>query len=157
MWSLARSDQRKITFQSVLLSFSIIFLIAAHSVGEHYRQMHMPLVEGAARPADIQVGSQNSQRRIPAERVLITLRRSGFDPTELTHHAGLILLAVDNRSGQEDVLLRLDRVSGERLHEERMGHGRLDWRKPFELRPGNYLLTEANHPTWVCHINITPQ
>ena len=86
---------------------------------------------------------------------LVTLRPDGFEPAELTHGAGLILLAVDNRSWRKDVLLRLDREAGGRLHEERLSNKKFNWRMPFELSPGRYVLTEANHPGWVCHIVIT--
>jgi hypothetical protein len=87
--------------------------------------------------------------------VMITLRPAGFEPAELTHRAGLILLAVDNRSWQKEVLLRLDREAGGRLHEEQLADGKLNLRMPLDLSPGRYVLTEANHPGWSCRIVIT--
>jgi hypothetical protein len=96
-------------------------------------------------------GRAQSQRIDP---VLITLLPTGFEPKEVMRPKGLFLLVVDNRSNNSDVLLRLDHESGRREYEERVKDGKIDWRKPFDLHPGRYSLTEANHPNWVCHITI---
>jgi hypothetical protein len=104
-------------------------------------------------PNDVQ-GKGPKQRIDP---VIITLRPTGFEPKEITRSRGLFLLVVNNRSNNPDVLLRLDRETGQREHEERVKGGKLDWRKPFDLHPGRYLLSEAYHPEWVCRITITEQ
>jgi len=94
-----------------------------------------------------------AQVRIEVER--ITIRPRGFEPTEITRPAGHFILAVNNRSGLEEVALRLDRVAGSRLREVRVPRTKLDWRSLVDLTPGRYVLTEANHPDWICHITIT--
>jgi hypothetical protein len=80
---------------------------------------------------------------------------TGFEPKEINRPKGQFLLVVHNRSGVEEVNLRLDHEAGNRLHEVRVGRDRLDWRAPLDLHPGQYVLTEAGHPGWICRINVT--
>ena len=97
---------------------------------------------------------QGQKRRI--EPVFVTLKPTGFEPAELTRSRGPFLLMVDNRSNNPDLLFLLDGESGKREHvqQTRTG-GKLDWNKVLDLPPGRYLLTEADHPNWVCQITIT--
>jgi hypothetical protein len=87
----------------------------------------------------------------------IYLRRPGFTPGEITRPAGDYFLAVKNFSGVPDIVLRLDRERGGRLHEVKVTRDRQSWRQNVRLTPGVYLLTEADHPNWVCRITITPR
>ena len=93
-----------------------------------------------------------TSKRIEVE--LVTIRASGFEPGEINRPPGKFLLAVDNRSGISEVDLRLDRLTGGRVHEARVSRDRPDWQTPLELTPGQYLLTEAYHPNWICRITI---
>jgi hypothetical protein len=34
--------------------------------------------------------------------------------------------------------------------------GQVKWIEQFNLPPGDYVLTEANHPDWKCSITLTP-
>ena len=47
-------------------------------------------------------------------------------------------------------------VSGNRIKEVKPRKGRHDYREVYDLSPGNYVLSEASHPQWICHITITP-
>jgi hypothetical protein len=99
-----------------------------------------------------------AQNQQPTERVqveVITIRSTGFEPREITRPAGRVLLAVNNSSGFNEVLVRLVRADGALLHEVRISRKGRNWRQPLDLIPGNYVLTGANHPNWVCHITIT--
>lgn len=87
----------------------------------------------------------------------IQLKFGGFVPMEITRPAGDYLFSVVNQSGTPEIFLRLDRERGARLHEAALKKERLRWRKTVHLTPGVYLLTEANHPRWVCRITITPR
>jgi hypothetical protein len=101
-----------------------------------------------------------SERDIKQERVeteLITIRSSGFEPVEITRPKGRVFFEVDNRSGLSEINLLLDSEHGNRLHQARVRREQLDWHQELDLRPGRYLLTEANHPDWVCQITITPR
>lgn len=86
---------------------------------------------------------------------LVVIRPYGFEPGEMTHSAGRVLLVVYNRSGLKHITLRLDREAGNRLREVNVPREKRDWRELVDLTPGNYLLTEANHPKWACRITIT--
>jgi hypothetical protein len=97
--------------------------------------------------------SADSPDRIQAE--LITVRPTGFEPSQITRPKGAFVLAVDNRSGLEEIELRLDREDGGREHQVNMRGKKLDWREVVTLNPGSYILREANHSNWACHITIT--
>lgn len=96
----------------------------------------------------------DQKRRI--EPFIVTLTPTGFEPAELTRSRGAFLLMVDNRSNNPDLLFHLNAENGKREHEQQTRKGgRLDWNKVLDLPPGRYVLTEANHPDWVCKITIT--
>jgi hypothetical protein len=86
--------------------------------------------------------------------ISVTLRNEGFNPTELSIPAGRFLFSVDNRSGVSELVLRLSKSNGTRIREIRISSNRGDWNEMFELSPGLYVLTEANHRNWVCRITV---
>lgn len=84
----------------------------------------------------------------------ITIRPTGFDPAEVSISQGRFTLAVDNRSGLRELTFRLDREGAGRLREVRMPRERLSYREVIDPPPGVYVLTEADHPTWVCRVRV---
>lgn len=98
---------------------------------------------------------QNQSNRDRIETELITIRPTGFEPTAISRVQGRFLLAVDNRSGLEEITLRLDRVAGNRLRDVKVSRRKLDWREFVDLQPGRYVLSEAAHPEWTCTVTIT--
>lgn len=97
--------------------------------------------------------STSGRERLETE--LVTVTPTGFEPVELTRPAGRFILDVDNRSGLEEVELRLDKLRGARERAVRVSRTALDWRDTLRLQPGTYVLTEAHHPQWSCRITIT--
>jgi hypothetical protein len=91
-----------------------------------------------------------------AEVEIVTLSDSGFEPAQITRPAGRFLLAVNDKASLDEVDFVLKRDAGPALHHARVARGGRNWRKTVELAPGAYLLTEADHPDWVCRITITP-
>jgi hypothetical protein len=90
------------------------------------------------------------------ESEIITIRSTGFEPSEISRPKGEFYLAVENLSGLDEVNLRLARENGAgRLHDVTVKREKRDWRQGLDLPPGTYLLTEANHPNWVCRVTIT--
>lgn len=85
--------------------------------------------------------------------VLLTLRPEGFEPKRIKRPAGKAVLVVTNRSELPDAVLRLDRVGAK--GEERMKKSKRNWIQLVDLEPGNYQLSVADHPDWVCQITIT--
>jgi hypothetical protein len=86
--------------------------------------------------------------------ISVTLRNEGFNPAELNIPAGRFLFSVDNRSGVSELVLRLSKSDGTRIREIRISSNRGDWNEMFELAPGKYLLSEANHSNWVCRLIV---
>ncbi|MGH9971930.1 MAG: hypothetical protein ACREBG_29635 [Pyrinomonadaceae bacterium] len=70
---------------------------------------------------------------------------------------GQFFLMIDNRSSITDITLRLERKTGGQLKEVNLNMRKKRSAGVFDPPPGEYLLTEANHPEWVCHITISPQ
>lgn len=130
---------------TILLGCRFALLSSASSVSETCinKPESAPITQG-----------QNSER---IESELITVKPSGFDPSEIRRPLGRFSLRVNNRSEIHDLDLRLDRETGERVHEVRLPRGRLQWMKFLDLPPGKYRLSEVNHPEWVCTITITPR
>jgi hypothetical protein len=98
-----------------------------------------------------------TQKPARIETEIITILPDGFQPKEVTRPFGRFNLMVDNRSGLADVSLQLDREAGSRLQAVQVNRSQLDWNDVFDLPPGKYTLTEANHSEWVCRITITPR
>lgn len=84
----------------------------------------------------------------------VTAKHYGFEPSEITRRPGPFTLAVHNSSGSGELALRLDRVGGGRVSEMPIRHGKRASHRQLTLTPGEYLLTEANHPEWRCRIVI---
>jgi len=85
------------------------------------------------------------------------IKAGGFVPHEINRPRGDYFLSVTNASGVADIKLRFERVNGERLHEVNVKRERPSWRTNLNLTPGTYLLTEADHPNWICRFVITAQ
>lgn len=85
---------------------------------------------------------------------VITATAQGFEPTAITRPRGPFVLALHNRSGEEDLALRVYRVSGEQVHEVRLRTGRRTQHQRLDLPAGEYLIAEADHPEWRCRLTI---
>jgi hypothetical protein len=90
---------------------------------------------------------------IETEVIKITSR--GFEPSVIKRSQGPVLLYVDDQTGFWEVALRLDRVTGGRLREIKIHRSKRFWAELFDLNPGQYVLSEANYPGWICRITIT--
>jgi hypothetical protein len=80
--------------------------------------------------------------------VLLTLRSEGFDPAEMQLPAGEYLLVVRNRTGLDEVDVRLVHEDGHNLDQAKVGARQKDWKQRLKLTPGTYLINEANHSDW---------
>jgi hypothetical protein len=101
-----------------------------------------------------------AQGNDPGQRVeveLVSIRPSGFEPSEITRPRGFFIIAVENRSGLDEVELTLAREAGDRLHQVLVPRRKLNWKQGLDLTPGRYVLTEASNPEWQCTITITSQ
>jgi hypothetical protein len=91
------------------------------------------------------------------EAEVLTIRPTGFEPAAITRPPGEFLLVINNRSGLEEVNWSLDRETGGNVREVKISGGKLRSGNFQDLPPGRYVLTEANHPGWICRITITSQ
>src|SRR5260370_3138313 len=103
----------------------------------------------AAEPRTYLTSNPALQATQPLELERITITPRGFEPGEITRSGGHFLLAVDNRSGLDDVSLRLERVAGARVHEQRVSRSTGSWRGVVNLAPGSNQLAEAHQLAWV--------
>ena len=87
--------------------------------------------------------------------VLLTLRPNGFSPRELTLPAGRYLFVVRNRTGLAEFSFRIERESGEVLHEVSPRRYKREWKHMVQLPVGVYIVKEVLHPDWTCHITVT--
>lgn len=110
---------------------------------------------GTLIPATTQEVAQGNSVKERIEAELITLTPRGFEPAEIKPVRGRFILAVDNHSGLDTVVLRLDRENGNSPQEQRMPQKRPYLRQVIDLIPGKYTLTEATHPNWICRITVT--
>ncbi len=97
-----------------------------------------------------------------AAAVFTVLTPYGFEPAVLRAAAGRTVVVVYNRTGLRQPLLRLERETGvagqpnERVKETRLAGSARRWYERFDLMPGQYVLTEAGHPKWVCRLTVSP-
>ncbi len=99
--------------------------------------------------------ARENPNRPQAELLPVMLRAGGFVPREISRPAGEYVLSVNNQSGIPGLELRLTRENGERMHEAKLSHRKPYLRQPLRLTPGTYMITEADHPEWVCRITVT--
>ena len=103
------------------------------------------------------VAAQRQRTIANMEAELVTVTSHGFEPRQITRPQGRFLLLIDNRSGLATVAPRLTPVGGLRLLNLTIPREEPNWSDVLDLQAGVYLLTEANHPAWLCRLTITPQ
>ena len=99
--------------------------------------------------------SAQDQRRAQLEAELVTITPTGFEPGEISRPQGRFLLAIDNRSGLDEVEMYLERETGARVHSSFTRKGKLAWREVVDLPPGTYILRAAYDEKWRCRITLT--
>ena len=160
------SRRESIRFLSTLVvCVSLCCVITAFAVRGSDNSHFLPLAasettKATAPPSPVsRVQPSTAQQTEHIQAEVVVIRRTGIEPATITRPKGRFLLLVYNRSGLSEVGLRLDRVTGAllRLHDVRVPNQKLDWRSVEDLNPGDYVLTEASHPGWACHITITPK
>ena len=140
---------------SIVCALTAIFAV---SMGARLRSRNDSRMSASAKPSSasaiVSEVTQSKSEKPQVQPLPIVLKPGGFVPMEVTGAQGDYFFSVLNQSGTAEVILRLDREHGNRLHENQVKKERVRWRKTVHLAPGVYLLTEANHPQWVCRITI---
>lgn len=145
------SSSKKITRSLILV------LIGAIPIAAH--QWYTNSL-AAPPPHSLSVRTSGMAVAVPPEQrrkvISLKLTRQGFSPSALTAPKGEYFLTVHNGTGLDDLDLRLERESGQRMKAGKLSRETLKWNEYVELHPGNYVLTEASHPAWSCRITISP-
>lgn len=140
---------------------SILMLLGGFAIprtlGERQLSHRQPLNPSPSNSPAAYAGfsSEAGTPSLQLEAEIITVLPRGFEPTEISRPPGPVVLAIYNRSGLEELQLRLQIEVGPRLVDVRVPKRRLDWRGLVNLLPGRYHLTEANHPAWGCTITVS--
>jgi hypothetical protein len=134
----------------VIGSLIAVTLLGALTLGVSALSSNKPNPEHTTAPVD-----QDNPGRSQVEMLPITLRAGGFVPGEMTKPSGEYILSISNLTGMPDLVLWIGRENGERMHEGKASRRKPYWRQQVRLTPGTYLIGEAGHPEWVCHINVT--
>lgn len=82
----------------------------------------------------------------------IQLDGNGFSPAEVQHAAGTFAILVDNSNVSGEYTLRLKDAEGAVIKEVQVQKGSAAW--TVTLAAGEYTLTEAGHPQWLCRITV---
>jgi hypothetical protein len=141
---------------TVIVIITAAVVVIASFAGSAYVRKDASARDKAAAPAE-GVSSQQGPTQDRVETELITLHETGFEPNEITRPQGAFVLGVDNRSGLDEVELRFQRATGERIPALQTPKRKISWRDVVDLAPGHYVLSEANHPEWTCNVRILPR
>ena len=98
---------------------------------------------------------QRSADQLEAE--VVTITPTGFEPGEITRPEGRFILAIDNRSGLNEVQLYMERDTGARLSTSPTRKSKLAWRDVIDFPSGTYILRATNDERWHCRITLTPR
>jgi len=101
------------------------------------------------------VAAQRQRTIANMEAELVTVTPHGFEPREITRPQGAFLLLIDNRSGLKSVEAQLN-LAALKVLDLTISREQPNWSDVLNLQPGIYLLTEINHPGWLCRVTITP-
>jgi hypothetical protein len=82
----------------------------------------------------------------------IELSANGFTPGEVQRAAGTFAIAVENSAISGEYTLRLKAQDGTVVKEVQVQKGSAAW--TVTLSAGEYTLTEASHPQWLCRITV---
>ena len=141
-----------------LFCFVLIVLITVTVTGHIWRPHSGRLNARLENSASLALPSSTNETQDDSETIeaeIVTIRPTGFEPAAITRPQGEFLLVINNRSGLEEVTWRLGRETGRNLREVRIHDGKLRSGNFEDLPPGRYVLTEADHPDWICRITIT--
>lgn len=140
----------------IINGFTLVVLIGCGLlVASAISRVAMPSHSGPPRPARLHTPNRLEMSQEEIEVEVVTVRESGFEPREITRPQGPFMLAIINKSGAAELALRLDTVQRNRVHEVRLPKGRIRWHQRLDLPTGDYVLSEQNHPDWICRLRLT--
>src|SRR4029453_1202701 len=106
--------QIKRSLTSLILVVLFILTTLAVSARSWFPKMAM----AGKRKDNTNVAWNQTTKAKPVQVELFTVRRYGFEPAQITRPKGRFIIAVDNRSGVEEIVLQLHRVVGSEKQEK---------------------------------------
>jgi hypothetical protein len=107
--------------------------------------------------ADSYQPKPHAEDSVQPEAELVTITPTGFEPNQINRLQGRFILAVDNRSGLDQVELYVERETGSRTDVQLNRKRKLAWREIIDLPAGRYVLRAINNDDWRCAITIRPR
>ena len=142
--------------KTVLILAAVVLLVVAVSNAQFIRRYTaLETAANAIAPVAIPSSLNQSQEAGPEVKlILIALRPEGFDAREMQLEPGEYLFIIGNRTGLQNVNVRLDRDGNERIDAASVGGRQRDWKKRLKLARGVYVLTANDNPDWICRIVV---
>ena len=139
----------------VVLVLVVTLVVLASAVSQYAgrnttdnQQPSIPAADSSSAPA-VQSDEATSDIKV----VLVNLRPEGCEPEELQLSAGEYLFIARNRTGLDELNLRLIREN-QQIAGGKIPALRKDWKQRLKLTPGTYQLTESTQPEWICRIVV---
>jgi len=142
--------------KTVLIPASVVLLVVVVTNAQFIRRYtDLEIAANAIAPVAIPSSLDQSREAGPEVKlILIALRPEGFETNEMQLEPGNYLFIIGNRTGLQNVNVRLDRDGNERIDAASVGGRQRDWKKRLKLSSGVYVLTANDNPDWVCRIVV---
>ena len=145
---------RKLT-KLQFIAFGVLALLGLSAFAFSWRDW---FVKSSSKPAAAVTAVQTGPPEVYSGLLvqeLLTLRSTGFDPSEITIPSGNFILSVDNLSGIATINLALAEEKKDKFKDIKIESKNRDWREVINLKTGVYILSEASNPRWTCRITVT--
>jgi hypothetical protein len=139
-----RETRLGFTLSSILAIAALFILIASAKTDRSMEANKGSSLVRAAAVSEVQPG--------PQDEIRIKLTSNGFVPGAVEHSAGTFAFAVENETLSGEYTLRLKAEDGTVLREVNVQKGSSAW--SVTLQAGQYTLTEAQNPQWLCRITV---
>lgn len=120
----------------MILSFTALLLVCAVVLGG-----------STTGPSTVQAAPQIFQDELQLE-----LNTDGFTPAAVQRAAGTFAIAVENSALSGEYTLQMKAHDGTVIKEVQVQKGSAAW--TITLSAGEYTVTEASHPQWLCRITV---
>lgn len=148
-----------------VLIFGAILVLAIVSINARFASRNANLETVSALPtttssspskqvATSAIVDQSDEAGPDVKLVLLALRPEGFDSNEMQLTAGEYLFMISNRTGLDEVNVRLHREGKERMAAGTVRGRRKEWKQRLKLTSGTYLVTVDGNPDWTCRIVV---
>ena len=133
--------------------FALIVTLVAVITSVVFAKNHRSNAAWSNRTKSVAATSSVINEPSDMQALLFEVRPFGFISSEITVPAGRYVIVLNNRTGRSDLTFRLDRENEGRISASTPN--RRDWKQQVILRPGNYIISEVNNPSWTCLIRVT--